>query len=86
MRTIGQNQCDAVVVDKERRELAPNEYEYLVRLDLNTKGGVLRSGATVDQALWDSLEPGESVSVRYIKDQSTSIRITEIVEVAPNKE
>ena len=85
MRTISQGQCDAVVVDKERRELAPKEYEYLVRLDVHTQEGVLRSGATVEEALWESLEPGEPVSVRYVKDRFTSIRITEIVEMASKK-
>lgn len=71
LATGGIREAEGTITSKERRELANEEYEYLIAVDVKTPAGVVRSGATVTAELWNHLEPDSRVAVRYRHNRET---------------
>lgn len=81
LATGGIRETEGTITSKERRELANEEYEYLVAVDMKTRTGVVRSGATVTAELWNHLEPDSRVAVRYRHNRETgSVQIVSLAK------
>jgi len=73
----------ATVTEKEKIEIVRGEFEYLIFIQIETAAGIINTGATVDEELWNSLDDGAAIFVRYRKEPGGKAKILEVRKDSP---